>query len=102
MSASPWFIVLIMKVIERKNTAKEFVYDCTCPRCESRLQAEASDLRSERRGVGRYQYDRFTVTCPVCQRIIDVPSGSVPECVQNAARVRSEHCGKATKRPRPV
>jgi hypothetical protein len=76
-----------VKVIERKDRTKEFVYDCKCPQCESLLRADAGDLIY--RANDYYDpRDEWYVMCPVCSSSIILLKDRIPEYLRERARVR--------------
>lgn len=80
-----------MKILERKDWAKEFSFKCTCPQCESVLLIEADDLRHKPGGGDMRESwpEEFNAQCAVCAQAILVPTTSIPKYVQKLARDRS-------------
>ena len=74
-----------MKVLERKEWVKNFSHVCTCQTCESRLEADASDLKGTPGGSdprGDEWGPSFTITCAVCNCAINVDATKVPKYLQ--------------------
>lgn len=80
-----------MKVLERKEVEKEFKYDHTCDRCESRLQVEADDLLYESGGGDQRESwpETFKAICAVCRAVFNVPEARIPKYVKHLTRERN-------------
>lgn len=84
-----------MKVVERKEWEKTFKHECTCPQCESKLEAESSDIRYEASNGDGHDFcpERFWVNCPVCQCVITILAPKIPKYIQILAARRGDPKG---------
>lgn len=74
-----------MKVIERKPWS----YSFTCRGCQSKLEAESSDVREGEFGsMGDYDTE-FYVRCTVCGDDHIIAASKIPRDVQHLARAAS-------------
>src|SRR5271169_4737576 len=72
-----------MKVLKKIDTTL-WRYRQICVKCESELEAEPGDVLyhyypGDCRDPG---YETWTITCPVCSHVIDVPPSKIPKAVQ--------------------
>lgn len=82
-----------MKIIEKKDWPQTFTYAFTCTRCESKLEADHTDLIYEAswsdQRDGEEFPERFRLKCPVCGCLREVAEeGKIPEFIQHLVRTR--------------
>lgn len=76
-----------MKII-KKPTLDGWTHKIICPQCTSELEAEPSDIKYHYY-PGDFRdpsYESFHVNCPVCDRVIDIPTKSIPALLQIQCR----------------
>jgi hypothetical protein len=82
-----------MKVLEKKEWEKTWSWQCTCPQCESKLEAESKDVHNAPASGGNqhdYCEESFFVVCPVCSQHIAVPVSVIPKYVAKLSRDRAK------------
>lgn len=72
-----------MKVISKPDVS-QWAYAKTCPKCESQLEMDQSDIRhGHSEGDGPYpSSDYYYANCPVCQESIHIPPDKIPKLLQ--------------------
>lgn len=80
-----------MKVLEKKDW-DNWRWRCTCPKCESKLEAEPADVVCNPSSGGNmhdYCAEYFYVKCPVCSQRISISVEEIPSYLQDQARTRA-------------
>ena len=84
-----------MKIISQPDLSN-WIYECDCYACKSKLGAEREDIRAKKISQSNYNYqyddtpeytwvDAYYVVCPVCQEHIDLDTNRIPTIIRNKA-----------------
>ena len=81
-----------MRILEKKDWATAWKKVCTCPQCESKLEAEPADIVcNPSSGGNQHDYcpEYFYLRCPVCSQQISLSDKDIPEFLKKQARDRA-------------